>query len=72
MSGVDFHKKYLNLTECAELIKRTENGVRGLVKRHAIPFRKPSGRLIFIRYEVERWIESAPGLNFENWKRGTE
>lgn len=59
-------KKYLTTAECAEMIGRSVHGVRGLVKRRMIPFRKPGGRLTFIRPEIETWIENAPGIRLEH------
>ena len=67
--SVEPHKRYLNLFECANMIERTENGVRGLVKRRAIPYRKPGGRLLFLRSEIERWIEGAPGVSLEDLQK---
>lgn len=58
--------KYLNTNEVAKLIKRTPGAVRNLVMRRAIPFRKPAGRLMFIRSEIEAWIESAPGMTIKD------
>jgi hypothetical protein len=54
-------KKYLDTEECAKLIGRTPGAVRNLVLRGIIPYRKPAGRLIFVRPEIEAWIENAPG-----------
>lgn len=52
----------LSVKDTATFINRTESAVRKLCLRRAIPFRKPAGRLIFIRSELERWIENAPGV----------
>jgi len=40
----------------------SERAVRMRVARRQIPFRKVKGRLVFLRREIERWIETAPGL----------
>ena len=64
------NEKYLNTTECAKLISRTPGAVRNLVLRRAIPFRKPGGRLMFIRSEIQAWIEDADGLTFQAYKAG--
>ena len=61
--------KYLNCKECGELINRSPGAVRNLVLRRKIPFRKPGGRLLFIREEIERWIEDSPGLTFQELKK---
>ena len=58
-------KTFLTTAECAELIGRSEAAIRNLVMRQAIPYRKPSGRLLFIRSEVEAWINDAPGVSLD-------
>lgn len=63
-------KDYLNCIECADLIGRSTGAVRNLVMRRAIPFRKPAGRLLFLRHEIERWVENAPGITFDELKDG--
>ena len=60
--------QYLNLTVCAELMRRTENGVRGLVRRKAIPYRKPGGRLLFVRAEIISWINDSEGVRLQEVK----
>jgi len=56
---------YLNAKQCGELIGRSPGAVRNLVYRRKIPFRKPGGRLMFLRSEVEKWIENSPGATLE-------
>ena len=46
-------------------INRSEGAVRNLVMRRAIPYRKVAGRLIFLKEEIDAWIENAPGLSLE-------
>ena len=58
-------KEFLTTTECGDLIGRSAPAIRNLVMRRKIPFRKPGGRLIFLRSEVEKWIEGSPGINLE-------
>lgn len=58
-------KEFLNSEEIGEVIGRTPAAVRNLVKRRKIPFRKPAGRLIFLRSEIQAWIENAEGLHLE-------
>ena len=62
---MDF-KKYLTTDECADLLRRTPGAIRNLVLRRAIPYRKQGGRLYFLREEIEKWIEGAPGLRIED------
>jgi hypothetical protein len=56
------NEDYLNTDECAVFIKRSPGAVRNLVMRKKIPFRKPSGRLVFIKSEIESWMRNAPGM----------
>ena len=65
----NLNNKYLSTEQCAELIGRTPGAVRNLVLRNIIPFRKPAGRLMFIREEIEAWIENAPGLRLDEFER---
>ncbi|MBW2631055.1 MAG: helix-turn-helix domain-containing protein [Deltaproteobacteria bacterium] len=58
----------LSIKDTATFINRTEGAIRKLCLRRAIPFRKPAGRLIFIRSELERWIENAPGVGLQDIK----
>lgn len=58
-------KKFLDTNECAKLINRTPGSVRRLVMRGLIPFKKPGGRLMFPRSEIERWIEASPGMSVD-------
>jgi len=60
---------YFNTDECAAFIHRSPGAIRNLVVRREIPFRKPAGRLIFLKSEIEQWIENAPGLKLEEIER---
>jgi len=57
--------EYLNTKKCGEMIVRSPGAVRNLVMRRAIPFRKPGGRLVFLRSEIAAWIENSPGVKLE-------
>ena len=58
-------KGYLNTAEAGELIRRSPPAMRNLVMRKQIPFRKVAGRLVFIRSELEKWVEGSPGVRLE-------
>jgi predicted DNA-binding transcriptional regulator AlpA len=62
-------KEYLTTKDCAEFIGRSAGAVRNLVLRRAIPHRKPAGRLVFLRSEIEAWIDNAPGKRIEDFKK---
>lgn len=63
--------EYLTVFELSQYIKRSPGAIRNLVLRRAIPYRKPSGRLIFIRGEVDAWIRNAEGVSLEDLTNGT-
>jgi len=60
------YKQYLYTKDCADFLGKTPGAIRNLVMRRLIPYRKPGGRLIFLRSEIEKWVEKAPGLKLEN------
>jgi hypothetical protein len=39
------------------------------VLRKEIPYRKRSGRLYFVKAEIESWIEDAPGLTINDFEK---
>ncbi len=61
-------KEYLNINECSKFLGRSPAAVRNLVLRRRIPFRKPSGRLLFSIKELRDWIETSPGVGIEEIK----
>ena len=65
-------KDFLNTEEVGALIGRSPGAVRNLVLRRRIPFRKPGGRLMFLRREILAWIEGAPGLRVSELKHTAE
>ena len=58
-------KEFLNSREAGEMIRRSPAAMRNLVMRKRIPFRKVAGRLVFIRSELEKWVEGSPGVRLE-------
>lgn len=50
---------------CADFLGRSPGAIRNLVLRKKIPFRKCGGRLIFLRSEIEKWVENSPGVKLE-------
>ncbi len=60
--------KIWNTSDCASYLGRSEGAVRNLVLRRAIPYRKVGGRLVFLKREIDDWIETAPGLRVEDVK----
>ncbi len=59
---------FLTVEELQHYIKRSKGAIRNLVLRKAIPYRKPAGRLLFVREDIDQWIQSAPGMSLEEVK----
>jgi hypothetical protein len=57
--------QYLNIDELSIYIKRSKGAIRNLVLRRAIPFRKPAGRLLFLKSEIDLWIQRSPGKSLD-------
>lgn len=57
--------EYLTVEELSEYLKRTPGAIRNLVLRRKVPYRKPGGRLLFEKSEIDRWIKEAPGISYE-------
>jgi len=60
----------LTIAEASDFLKRSEQAIRKLVSRRAIPYRYAGGRkLIFIKEEVEVWLMDSPGLSIEQFRK---
>jgi excisionase family DNA binding protein len=59
-------KEILTTSEAAEYLGRSDGAIRNLVLRRAIPYRKPGGRLTFLRSELDEWIDTAPGVRVDD------
>ena len=58
----------LDTKEAGELVRKSPAAIRNLVMRREIPFRKVSGRLVFIREELEEWVRMSPGMSLDELK----
>lgn len=56
---------YFDTQQLASYIHRTPGAIRNLVLRRAIPFRKPGGRLLFVKTEIDEWVASSEGVSLE-------
>jgi len=61
----ELNGQYLNIDELASYIKRSKGAIRNLVMRRMIPYRKPGGRLIFLKDEIDQWVQMTPGKKLE-------
>jgi len=59
-------RPFLTTAELSEFIGRSPAAIRNLVLRRTIPFRKPAGRLLFVRNEIEDWINGSPGISLKD------
>jgi hypothetical protein len=58
---------FLSVDELQHYIKRSKGAIRNLVLRRAIPYRKPAGRLLFLKEEIDQWIAKAPGTTLDDF-----
>jgi predicted DNA-binding transcriptional regulator AlpA len=57
--------RYLNVNQISNYLNRSSGAIRNLVLRRAIPYRKPAGRLLFDREEIDLWIKHSEGISIE-------
>jgi len=62
--------EYLDVKALSPYLKRSPGAIRNLVLRRAIPFRKPAGRLLFLRNEIDDWIQKSGGLSIDDLEAG--
>ena len=55
-------ERYLTVDQIGNYLKRSPGAIRNLVLRRKIPFRKPGGRLLFDREEIDNWIKNSEGV----------
>lgn len=48
--------RWLTVEQAAEYVGRSEEAIRGLVKRGELTAYKPDGRLQFDREQIDRWM----------------
>jgi excisionase family DNA binding protein len=54
--------EFLTITEVATLLGRSPKAVRHLVERGQLPYRKLGRRVLFLRAELEKFVEGLPGM----------
>lgn len=55
-AGLPEWPRWMTTATVARYIDRTEAGVRGMLRRGAIPFVKRDGIIYFDQVEIDRWI----------------
>jgi excisionase family DNA binding protein len=58
-------RRYVSLKEAAVYLGESEKGLRKLVERRQVPFRRNGRRLIFDLQELEAWFQSLPGVTLD-------
>jgi hypothetical protein len=56
---------FMTACELASYIRRSPGAIRNLVLRRKIPFRKPMGRLLFIKREIDEWVKMSEGISLQ-------
>ncbi|GEM_PF-4869236 len=61
-SGIQIHtnpsSKYLSVKQCAQMLEFNEESLRRKCRKGEIPYRKVGNRILFIKREIENWIDS--------------
>jgi excisionase family DNA binding protein len=63
---------FLDVIGVAELLGHSSRAIRALVSRRRIPFRRQGARILFVRREIEEWIDSLPGLSLQELRSAGE
>lgn len=63
---------YLDTSELAAYLGRTPQAIRDMVCRHKIPFRKPGGRLLFIKSEIDTWVQGSKGITLNELQKNDD
>jgi excisionase family DNA binding protein len=50
---------WLGVTEAADYLKTTPQGIYDLIRHHSLPRHKAGGRLLFNPYELDAWVEAS-------------
>lgn len=59
----------LGVREAAAFLGVTEKSIRGRVARRRVPYRRDGGRILFLRAELEAWLDALPGVTLTELKR---
>ena len=60
-----FNGQLMDVRSAAALLGCSEKAIRARVSRHLLPYRKLSGRVVFLRSELEAYIATLPGVSVE-------
>jgi hypothetical protein len=65
MNRKPYNGVLLDVAAAATLLGTTERAIRARVSRRLLPYRKFSGRVVFVRSELEQFIAALPGVTLE-------
>jgi len=63
--GKDNKPKFLNVSDVARMIGKSEAAVRQMQYRRQIPFRRLGRRVLFIESEIEQLFVESPGCTLD-------
>lgn len=67
-----FSGELLDVATAAALLGTTPKGVRARIARRTIPFKRLGGRLVFLRHELENFIETLDGCSVSEARANLE
>ena len=62
-------KPFLDTNEVAMFLGRSPKAIRKLVERGQLPHRRLGRRVIFVRTELEQFIQALPGMDIQDVQR---
>ncbi len=60
-----FNGILMDVRGLASYLGTSEHCVRSRVRRREIPFKKMGGRLLFLKHEIDQYLEQLPGCDLE-------
>ena len=67
-----FSGELLDVATAAALLGTTPKGIRARIARRTIPFKRLGGRLVFIRAELESFVENLDGCSVSEARANLE
>ncbi len=60
-----FNGILMDVLGLASYLGTSEHTIRSRVRRREIPFKKMGGRLLFLKHEIDRYLEQLPGCDLD-------
>lgn len=58
-------RQYLNVPDLCKYIYMSESSVYKMVMKKTIPFRKVGSRVLFVKEEIDQWIDNGYVINLD-------